>query len=208
MCSNVYSACKTVKSRHGGPYDYRDPKNFVHTGTFSMGVIPTVEVHFTPAVERLLHGGRGYLNDDISYTLREIPNHPRALNTASKFEYKKAHDKIFNKKHGDMEVSAECYLQRALKFYPNDSDVYFIYGIHLHRIKKYRQAILMYKRALKLNPDYPEVHYNLGLAYIKEDDLGNAKKYAKLAKDKYYPLKGLQRQIDKYKKGQVKNATE
>ena len=199
--SNGYSACKPISGHVGGnPFVYRNPNNYIANGTFgSGGAIPMIEAHFKPVVEHLIANGRGTIAQDISYTLREIPNHPRALNTASKFEYRQANDVVFRSKHRDKLVAtAECFFKRAVKLYPKDSSVYHVYGIHLYRYAKYKQALVMYKHSLKLDSSSPVIHYNAGLAYLKVGDIVNAKKHAKIAKNKGYKLPGLQRLIGKY----------
>jgi len=209
--SDVYSACKNIRSRHGGPYDYRNPKFYSAHGAFSRGAIPMVTgAHFKPDVANLTRKrgqGNGRLEDEISYTLREIANHPRALNTASLFEYKKVHNAKFRNTYKKLETSAECYLKRAIKLYPKDTNVYFVYGIHLHRFNKYEQAIVMYKHALKLTSKFPEAHYNLGLAYVKVGDIKKANEHAKIAYNGGYKLPGLQRQINQYEKNKEKTTS-
>jgi hypothetical protein len=44
-------------------------------------------------------------------------------------------------------------------------------------------------------PDSPEVHYNLGLVYVKEKNYEAARREAKNAYARGYPLKGLRDQL-------------
>ena len=60
-----------------GPFDYNDPGNVQN--------IAMVEPHHFPEeVELGIRGATGPLGSDIDYTLRAIPNHPRALATMAR----------------------------------------------------------------------------------------------------------------------------
>ena len=45
-----------------------------------------------------------------------------------------------------------------------------------------KEAIESYKQALRINPDYGDVHYNLGVCYIDNRDKSSALKQYKILK--------------------------
>ena len=58
----------------------------------------------------------------------------------------------------------------AIAIYPTDARGYFGLGEVQYYRGNYREAIIQYKQALRLKPNYFEAHISLCLAYIKVDD--------------------------------------
>ena len=129
------------KGQGFGPFDYTQ-KSFY---TSELSVVE--RAHFTPRVEALVSGERAsnYLQD-LDYTLRAWPNHHRALNAIIRHRLQNLSTS------GRTFTPAECYLQRALNFSPDDSISHMLYGLFLHRLGKSPEALERYNEALRLNP--------------------------------------------------------
>lgn len=102
-----------------GPYDFR---------TIPMSQKALVEgAHFPPAVESLRQGHRSqYVGGDIDYTLRAIPNHPRALQAMVRLGKKERKAQPAGARY-----PTECYFDRALRFAPDDPWPKILYAIFL-----------------------------------------------------------------------------
>jgi tetratricopeptide (TPR) repeat protein len=173
--------CGTL-TYHYGPYDYRKR---------SEGKLEVVEgAHFTPEVEAGLHGNTSYLGDDLSYTLRAIPNHHRALVALGKIAVR---DKTQHIDH--MKYPVACYFERAQRFAPDDGRVPAIYGGYMFALGKKDAALDAFKRAYALLPDDAVVNYNLGLLYADRKDYEQALPYAEKAYALGFPLPGLKKKL-------------
>lgn len=102
---------------------------------------------------------------EFEFILRYFPNHPQALSLLSDIcpkaqEYCKA---------------AEDWLKKGIDRNPQIATTHLLYAIHLHRTKRPKEAVASYRRALELEPESVNVHYNLGLAYteLQQYDLAN-----------------------------------
>jgi tetratricopeptide (TPR) repeat protein len=168
-----------------GPFDYRDPA----ARKQSLGLVETH--HFTQDVEQLIRGAdSGSLIGDLDYTLRAFPNHHRALSAVSRYELRGGRQWT-----NPAVRSAECYLQRALVFTPNDAIVRLLFGNHLLKSGKKDAAREQFDEALLLQPSDVEVNYNAGLLYLEVGDLARAKELADVAYAGGYPLPGLRRKL-------------
>ena len=190
LCSNIplllADECGSLKN-HFGPFDYRLPKN--------QADLKLVEdFHFTGNVERLIKGESGTLIQDLNYTLRAFPNHHRALITISNYAQRKnlpQYYKFLGK------LTLDCYFRRAMSFMPDDYAIYLIYGTHYYKTKQYERAEQLYLNSLKLSPQNAEIHYNLGLLYLKLGTLEQSLSYAKKAYELGIPLPGLRKLLTK-----------
>ena len=99
---------------------------------------------------------------DIHYTLSAWPNHHRALKSAVDFRLQ--HPKWPEKSRG---LPAECYLQRAINYSPNDGTPYLLFGILLHKMKQYEAALQAYENADRLIPNDMMIKYNMALTMVK-----------------------------------------
>ncbi|NMP33056.1 tetratricopeptide repeat protein [Thalassotalea sp. M1531] len=180
-------------ARAYGPFDYTNSIHYKEK-------LPIVEVaHFNKNVERLVSGMTGSLAGDIGYTLHAFPNHHKALLAMSKLQkrYSSEHDftAIYPKRY-----TATCYFKRAIYFQPRDAVSRMLFAIHLHQSKKLKLAEQQYKGAIKIAPNNPEFHYNIGLLYADLGDLEKAKEHAEIAYSHNYPLPGLANKIKKLEK--------
>ncbi len=195
----VMAACNmNLANGQVGPWDYYDSKNSVSNGESSMGNIKRVtNVHLSNKMLQLTGRATGPIAGDLDYTLRAIPNHPDALNLASRLE-KRIKSPFVSKllKYESMKESADCYFQRALKL-AKRAETYEVYAIHLHRNKKYSEAVEQYHEAINLGSKSAGLHYNYGLTLIKLKNYHEAEQQAKIAYKLGYPLPGLRNQLKK-----------
>lgn len=102
---------------------------------------------------------------DFDFLLRYFPNHPRGLVVMTELcsEWKSGR------------CALDVMFDKAIAVRPDAAGTFVAYGIYLHRIKRYNEAIETYQRALTLDPDSVNGHYNLALAYLdtKSYDLAN-----------------------------------
>jgi tetratricopeptide (TPR) repeat protein len=183
--SQIDADCGDPFQNAYGPFDYRsaspDQKQIVEVN------------HFTPAVESLHSGITGSLGAEIDYTLRAFPNHPRALMAMIRLGQR---DRT-NKPQG-AHYTIDCYVDRAIRFRPDDTKARQIRGIYFSNQRRYNEAIADFSAVVQQQPDNANAHYNLGLAYFEAKDYARARDEAKLARDLGFPLEGL--------KGKLKSA--
>lgn len=176
--------CGTLKNAFG-PFDYRDPD-------VKRVQVPMVEAyHFTPEIEALQRGftGGGPL-PDLTYTLRAIPNHIRALEAIARYA-------LSGRRMSESSIpNADCYFVRAITFRPDDEAVHVVYANYLFKIGDWKKARAQYEEALRLAPDSADINYVAGLFFLATNDLARAKKLAAVAYGKGYPLPGLKRKIE------------
>lgn len=169
-----------------GPFDYTK-RAMLHR---DLSIVE--EHHFTSQVEQLVAGESAFLLDDIDYTLRAWPNHHRALFALIRYMTEPGRFKPGTK---FKTPPPECYLDRAERFQPKDSKVPLLYGLYLHRIKRYEDAEKQYRKAIELNPKYTEAYYNLGVLLADEERFDEAVAMARKAYRLGYPLSGLKRRL-------------
>jgi Tfp pilus assembly protein PilF len=146
--------------------------------------------HFTPAVENLKHGNRGYLGGDLSYTLEHFPNHHRALSALAKLALREKKAQPQGAK-----FNIECFFQRALGYRPKDAKVHSIYAGYLMARDKLDDARAHLDLAVQLEPDNATSHYNLGLLHFKQKDYAAARQSAERAYGLGFPLPGLRNKL-------------
>ncbi|HYW75891.1 MAG TPA: ABC transporter permease [Gammaproteobacteria bacterium] len=172
-----------------GPFNYNTARGRAHWKIVE-------EYHFTPSVQRLQHGHTASIPQDLDYTLRAFPNQPLALYDMAKYQL--AHGYPLGGTYNSVHyVRAECYFKRAIRFAPKDGVVRMLYGIYLQRKGDHKAALKRYKQAEKLiNPKRAaELHYDMGLLYLKMKDYAKAREQAKRAYSEGYPLPGLRKQL-------------
>jgi len=166
-----------------GPFDFRDSANAAN-----LQLVETA--HFTSNVERGEHGNSGTLGQELFYTLRAFPNHPRALATMSKVALRDNLVQI-----PDMRYPVECYFDRALRFTPDDPQVRAMFGQYLFARGQSERALGFLAQAAKLDPASGPVQYNLGIAYFKMKRYADANLAAQRAYALQFPLPGLRRML-------------
>jgi tetratricopeptide (TPR) repeat protein len=98
------------------------------------------------------------------------------------------------KSDSQLQEEIDCFFKKSIQFKPSDYRVYQIYGIYLFGKGDYRSSIENYQKALSIRSS-AEVHYNIGLSYLKLGDFINAEIHARKAYDKGYPLPGLKNML-------------
>jgi hypothetical protein len=195
--------CGTV-TLDGLTWDYFDPANHRATSGVPKGHVKLVEnVHLTPKMNSLDTGNTGSgitgFLADLDYVLRRLPNNPKALDMASRFQHLHG-DELhrLGKFDPSFTRSAECYFERALQLTPSNPTVHMLYGIHMHRSKKYSDAIGKYKIAESFSKENSaELDYNIALSYFELKQFELANQYAASAYKKGYPLPGLKENLKK-----------
>lgn len=148
--------------------------------------------HFNADVENLVRGQTmAEVGGDLSFVLRWIPNHHRALQSLVRFALREKTDTP--PKTGPYTVT--CWLHRATVFSPRDGRVYLIYGVYLARLGKNKEALAKLEMADKLLEGDANVAYNLGLVHFALRDFDRALEYAKRAYSAGFPLQGLRQKL-------------
>lgn len=154
-----------------GPYDYRsipaDAKYLVESA------------HFPPKVEGLVAGNSSSVAGDLDYTLRAIPNHPRALLALTRLVTRQKTERLAGARY-----PAECYFDRAIRFVPDDPMPHVIYASYLKNHQRMADAKQQLAEAenLRGEPATFDFDYNLGLLYL---DVGEPDKAAVAARRAY-----------------------
>ncbi|MFC0136110.1 hypothetical protein CR105_02115 [Massilia eurypsychrophila] len=179
--------CGELKN-HYGPFDFR---------TRGPGGFDLVEdAHFTADVEKGIRGVSGLIAGDIDYTLRAIPNHPRALETMGRISLR---DKSLHMPGA--RFPTECYFIRAIRFTPDDPLVRAVYGNYLASLGRTKEAIAMFETGVELAPENATINYNLGLQYMKTKQYDKAAQYADKAYALGFPLPGLRNRLAQVRQG-------
>ena len=95
--------------------------------------------------------------------------------------------KAFELQSQGKKLEAAKYYEYLIKQGIKDYRVFSNYGIFLNEIGKHKEAELELKKAISLNPEYPNAYYNLAVLYIGQGNLEKAelelKKTIKLKSD-------------------------
>jgi tetratricopeptide (TPR) repeat protein len=144
--------------------------------------------HTNPASQAMSAGEYFKVKADLNFTLQHSPNHHRALQLLVDFDRRTG---------GDLGGAAptECYFYWAQLFAPDDPVVWLAGGYYYQTKHDNEMAKRWYSRALKLDPDYPDAHYNLGLLYVELKDYPSALEHAHAAYAVGYPLPGLRNKL-------------
>lgn len=182
-----------------GPLDYRTMSG-EHKGLVE-------GAHFTPNVETLIQGKSGYIGSDIDYTLRAIPNHPRALLAMSRLGMKLKTTQPIGAR-----FTTDCYFERAIRFKPDDPMPHLIYGIHLKDRNRKSEALEQLDIAAKLKKEMLsyEFPYNMALEYIGLGAYDKALPFAQKAYQLGAPFPTLRKKLEaagKWREAKVDEGT-
>lgn len=148
--------------------------------------------HFTPQVETLRGAVTGRLGGDIDYTLRAMPNHPRALMAMVRLG-----ERHKSSQPPGARYPVECYFDRAVRFTPDDAMVRVLYGNYLAQRGRATEARQQLAAAEANAGDDAQVIYNLGLAYFELKDYEKAAGFAKKAQELGIQFTGLQQRLQR-----------
>lgn len=171
-----------------GPYDYTKTLSY----QYQHNLFLVESAHFNKKVENLQEGAKRkhHLLTDIDYTLRAWPNHHRALDTVIRYRLRAG------KPYQSTEMGpAECYLQRAIHFSPQDATSRMLYGMLLHRQQQPLKALQLYRAAETLAPHDWNTLYNLGLVLVDLERYPEAKVYAERLYTRNFPIQGLKNKL-------------
>ena len=146
------SSCGSLEN-HYGPIDYRKANKQ------QLNLVENA--HFTAGVESLTRTSSGYFADDISYTLRVFPNHPRALIMIQRLADREKTDKPAN-----AQWSIPCYFERAIRFQRDDVIVRMLFASYLIKKNRFDEATQQLDLTIKLAGNEPFTHYNIGLVFL------------------------------------------
>lgn len=155
---------------HYGPFDYRTDRS----------KLPIVEqYHFTPRVERLLGGiSTTHAEGDISYTLHAFPNHHRALASLIRLAERSG------QRHPQrLDLSVDCYFERAVRFRPDDLIVRMLLADFLIRTGRGQEAELQLDHVANMAGDNPLTHLNAGRLLMKLGRYDKAAERVKRARE-------------------------
>lgn len=164
-------------------------------------------VHFSPGlIQRALAGEpKRAVYEGLSYTLRRIPNNHEALWVMSIWQYKIAKfqrdfftrlkGNLLRLKRGEQFRDVSCWFELARQMAPNDVGVYNTHGRVLHLMGQRKGAVEAFKKVLKLAPDSPEGHYNLGLAYYSVGAYAKSAESARRAQELGHTRRELQNRL-------------
>jgi tetratricopeptide (TPR) repeat protein len=149
--------------------------------------------HFTKEVESLIRGKTA--EDpvgDLAYTLRQIPNHHRALNSMMLYQLHRGRPRDADER---LIYPMECYFERALAIHDDDAVVLMLQGVYFHRLKQYDDAARSYQKAEAFAPNAAELQYNMGLLEVDRHNYDAATKHAIKAYQLGYPMPGLRKKL-------------
>ena len=124
------------------------------------------QYHVGPAMEKLRVRRYQAAIGDIQFVLRHFPNHPQALMLM--IDVLRAMEVASMQSHRSHSKTPS----RSIRMSPR---TYVLQGIYLYRAKRFPAAIASFEKALTIDPDSVNAHYNLGLAYFetKQFELAN-----------------------------------
>lgn len=159
----------------------------------SKGYLRSVENrHFTYDVEHLVGGNTGKLPGDITYLLERFPNHARGLvammNYLERYQFRKVPGSLY---------SMRCWLDRAVRWRPNDSAVRTILAGYFLKVNKFKEAANQFELVVRFGNGSPENIYNVGLAYYRLGDYDKALEWAHRAYAAGAQVAGLRQMLEK-----------
>jgi tetratricopeptide (TPR) repeat protein len=182
LLAEPYDACGSLKNPFG-PFDYRTAPPDAKLNVESH--------HFTAVVETLQGGATAvYPGPDIDYTLRTMPNHPRALMAMMNLSFKDKRDPPRGSRY-----SVACWFERAIRFQPEDGMVRMLHGFYLLKRGEAAEAVKELEEASKNIQENANLQYNLGLAYFEVKDYERALANAQEAYRLGFQLEGLRRKL-------------
>ena len=165
--------------------------DYLQRDIFPQDLAIVEQYHFSEGVESLQEGLSSTPIGDIHYVLMQWPNHHRALYSA--LQYRLQH--LVGDWPEPVHPPAECYLQRAIKFSPNDPVPHMLYGMLMDRVKQYDKALTSYRAANRLLPDDVITQYNIGLMLVELKRFNEAVQVAKKVYSTGFPLPGLKKKL-------------
>ncbi len=140
--------CGSLSNAYG-PYNYR-------TQFEQLKVVEAF--HFNSDVANLRRGMTGTIGSDLDYTLRASPNHIKALIAMVRLGELHKTDTPSGSRY-----SVECWLERGVRFSPEDNMVRMIFADYLAKRNRKAEALQQIDKVIENGVDSPLSHYNLGM---------------------------------------------
>ena len=150
-----------------GPFDWKDKANVAHIEA----------AHFGPNIEGLI-GTEWDLAGNLSYILRTVPNHPRALAAVIRFG-----ERFKTNKTQHLQYSIECWFDRAIRFRPKETIPQVMFSQYLAKQGHIDAAMKHLEMATLNAKDNGFSHYNIGLMYMTLKEYPLAAASARRAKE-------------------------
>lgn len=149
------AACGGFPRSDNGPHDYRVVRDK------RLHIVE--QYHFTPSVETLTRGSSSAeIGGDLNFTLRAFPNHHRALLAMVRLT-----ERLRNDQPPGSHYTVECWLDRAVRFAPDDTVARMIYANFLHKRGRTDDALVQMDRVAAIAGDSAFTHYNAGLILVE-----------------------------------------
>jgi len=167
-------------------FDYNRPHDYYPAK--AEGAVTVVDLYHLGPCEKHL-GERDYPRGmaECTFILKIFPNHPTALllmaDICSQWKSPKC--------------QMEDVLARAVAINPRAAETFVVEGIYRHRVQQYDQAIQSYTRALELQPNMMNAHYNIALSYLETKQFDLANQHAQRAYSLGATLPGLRDRLTK-----------
>lgn len=156
--------CGNPFVNHFGPFDFR---------TAPAATRKLVEdFHFTVGIESMTRPATTMFHEmarDVEYTLRVFPNHHRALITMGRLA-----DRFKSDPPPGIDLSVECWFERALRFTPDDTVARSLYAQFLHRRGRKGEAISQLDTASGQAGGSALSLHNIGLVFLEFGEFDKA----------------------------------
>jgi len=197
LAASAQQGCGSLNNAFG-PYDYNDPANHIPFSGGKDSHVSIVEGAHLNSFLTLTHTDFDTMGS-IDYTLRAIPNNPRALYLLIRFN-RKLNGRLPKPPRvvadsTSWPATPECYFERAIRFAPRDPIVRQLLGVYLQWNGKFQEALNAYKQATDLGLKSAELYHNIGLAYFELKQYAEAKENARKAYELGYPTAGLRNKL-------------
>ena len=149
-------------------------------------LLSTVEAyHLQQGFDKMRDKRFGPAKSEFDFILRYFPNHPRAILAMTEL----------CQAWKDSKCDLDSYFSKAISVNPNSPGVYLTKGMYEQKNKKLKEAVESYKRALEIDPNSANVHYNLGLAYVELRQYALGNEHAQRAYALGWQLPGLRSKL-------------
>lgn len=211
VCSIINLTWAKYKGEQYGPFDYYKASSasitLVERAHFSVKTFEFARTKQWCAYWR-----------DVDYTLRVFPNHPVALVKMAEFlkkhracpeqtrKKKQSLEDLINEiDEGDWKLrTPEFYYEKGISYQPQYPETRVLYAKYLYEANKLNSALETLTQAEKIEPKSPDVHYYLGLVYLKKRDIGQAKQHTDEAYKLGYKSQDLKDNLAKSGKSKEK----
>jgi tetratricopeptide (TPR) repeat protein len=180
-----------------GPYDYYRPPS---QPPAAIALVERAHLGYVVAEQLFKKDYCGYYLN-LDYTLRALPNHPKALTMMAK--YLESHATCPPSRKDEVTTAAAVialesgtwqerdmtyYFETAINFMtedtrviPRHAETHVLYGDWLRKSGNYEKAQKQYETAISLKPGFTDAYYGMGMMYLDQKNTAKAAEYAKQA---------------------------